>query len=133
MFPFEFLFRHRRSGAEVGHVVQLGLGGRRVVRVRHIQTVFPRENQLVGVGRIPEFAGMIGAVPIGVKPERRIGSRAEVVEIRQRYPKSQSLSENDMKTALSFIEKYALEIVKKWIDFFVLKKKVKKINIKDKL
>ena len=62
-----------------------------------------------------------------------IVENAEVVEIRQRYPKSQSLSENDMKTALSFIEKYALEIVKKWIDFFVLKKKVKKINIKDKL
>lgn len=58
---------------------------------------------------------------------------AEIVEIRQRHSKSQSLSENDLKTALSLVEKYAHEIVKKWIDFFVLKKKVEKTNIKDKL
>ena len=58
---------------------------------------------------------------------------AEIVEIRQRNSKAQTFSENDLKIALSFVEKYASEIVNKWIDFFVLKKKIKKTNIKDKL
>jgi hypothetical protein len=59
-------------------------------------------------------------------------SNAEIIEIRQRNNKSQ-LSENDLNIALLFVEKYAPEIVEKWIDFFVLKKKIKKINIKKKL
>ena len=58
---------------------------------------------------------------------------AEIVEIRQRNSKAQTFSENDLKIALSFVEKYAPEIVDKWIDFFVLKKKIKKTNIKDKI
>jgi len=58
---------------------------------------------------------------------------AEIVEIRQRNSKAQTFSENDLKIALSFVEKYAPEIVNKWIDFFVLKKKIKKTNIKDKI
>lgn len=60
-------------------------------------------------------------------------NNAEIIEIRQRNSKVQTLSENDLKTALLFVEKYAPEIIEKWIDFFVLKKKVKKTNIKDKL
>lgn len=62
-----------------------------------------------------------------------IVDNAEIVEIRQRNAKSQSLSESDLKTALAFVEKYAPDIVNKWVDFFVLKKKVKKTNIKKKL
>ena len=58
---------------------------------------------------------------------------AEIVEIRQRNSKAQPFSENDLKIASSFVEKYAPEIVNKWIDFFVLKKKIKKTNIKDKI
>ena len=46
---------------------------------------------------------------------------AEIVEIRQRNSKAQTFSENDLKIASSFVEKYAPEIVNKWIDFFVLK------------
>ena len=55
------------------------------------------------------------------------------MEIRQRNSKAQTFSENDLKIASSFVEKYAPEIVNKWIDFFVLKKKIKKTNIKDKI
>lgn len=62
-----------------------------------------------------------------------IVDNAEVVEIRQRKTITHSLSENDLKIALSFVEKHALDIVEKWIDFFVLKKKIKKTRIKNKL
>lgn len=62
-----------------------------------------------------------------------IVDNAEVVEIRQRKTITHSLSENDLKIALSFVEKHAPDIVEKWIDFFVLKKKIKKTRIKNKL
>lgn len=58
-----------------------------------------------------------------------IVDNAEVVEIRQRKTITHSLSENDLKIALSFVEKHAPDIVEKWIDFFVLKKKIKKTRI----
>ena len=62
-----------------------------------------------------------------------IVDNAEVVEIRQCKTITHSLSENDLKIALSFVEKHAPDIVEKWIDFFVLKKKIKKTRIKNKL
>ena len=62
-----------------------------------------------------------------------IVDNAEVVEIRQRKTITHSLSENDLKIALSFVEKHAPDIVEKLIDFFVLKKKIKKTRIKNKL
>ena len=62
-----------------------------------------------------------------------IVDNAEIVEIRQRKTITHSLSENDLKIALSFVEKHAPDIVEKWIDFFVLKKKIKKTRIKNKL
>ena len=62
-----------------------------------------------------------------------IVDNAEIIEIRQRKTITHSLSENDLKIALSFVEKHAPDIVEKWIDFFVLKKKIKKTRIKNKL
>jgi len=39
------------------------------------------------------------------------------------------LPESDMKVAKEFVQKYALEIVDKWVKFFVLKEKVKMTKI----
>ena len=58
----------------------------------------------------------------------------QLVEIRQRnkrgvYP----LSGKDLATAKQFVEKYADNIITKWINYFVLKKEIRNTTIKTKL
>ena len=58
----------------------------------------------------------------------------ELVEIRRRNaPGFDALSDKDAKVAESFIRAYHKNIVEKWINFFVLKKKVRCTQITKKL
>ncbi len=60
--------------------------------------------------------------------------QGKLVEIRQRNKQGvPSLSGKDAATAQQFVEKYANNIIKKWIDFFVLKNRIRKTTIKNKL
>ena len=55
-------------------------------------------------------------------------------EIRRRAKKGVDLlREKDTKTAEDFIRKYEANIIEKWINFFVLKKKIKCTSIKKKI
>ena len=50
----------------------------------------------------------------------------ELIEIRRRFaPGYDALPEKDAKIAEDFIRAYYKNIVEKWMNFFVLKKKVK--------
>ena len=60
--------------------------------------------------------------------------KSVIVEIRTRDKKgAKPLSPKDRETARLFVEKYATNIVEKWINFFVLKNTIRKTNIKTKL
>lgn len=56
----------------------------------------------------------------------------ELIEIRQ-CDKGNPLSSKDDKVARAFIEKYWENIVDKWVNFFVYKKRVRCTDIKKKL
>ena len=58
----------------------------------------------------------------------------ELVEIKRRGAIGQiSLSEKEAKTAEAFIRAYYKKIVKKWMDYFVLKKRIRCTAVKVKL
>lgn len=57
----------------------------------------------------------------------------QLSEIRQRKQKGPALSEKDLKTAREFVEKYARNIVEKWVNFFVYRKKIRITKITKKL
>jgi hypothetical protein len=44
-----------------------------------------------------------------------------------------SLPEKDMKAVKKFIKKYAMNIVDKWVKYFILKKKVKITKITERV
>lgn len=54
-------------------------------------------------------------------------------EIKVREGSSISLSEKDIATAREFVEKYWKNIVLKWINFFVMKKKIRSTTITKKI
>ena len=54
------------------------------------------------------------------------------MEIKTR-DKGNPLSSKDEKIAREFIEKYWKNIIEKWVNFFVLKKRVRCVDIKTKL
>lgn len=56
----------------------------------------------------------------------------KLLEIRRR-DKGNPLSSKDEKIAIVFIQKYWENIVEKWINFFVYKKRVRYTDIKTKL
>lgn len=56
----------------------------------------------------------------------------KLIEIRSRH-KGNPLSSKDDKTARLFIEKYWQNIIDKWVNFFVYKKRVRCTDIKTKL
>ena len=57
-----------------------------------------------------------------------------LIEIKRRAKKGVDLlREKDAKTAEDFIRKYETNIIEKWINFFVLKKKIKCTSIKKKI
>lgn len=61
-------------------------------------------------------------------------SDGTLVEIRQRARKGvDPLSAKDVKTAEQFIQTYANNIIRKWINFFVLKQQVRSTIIKKKI
>lgn len=62
-----------------------------------------------------------------------IMENGKVKEIRQRRGTQPPLSEKDAKTAYQFVEKYASNIVNKWINYFVLRKTIRKTVIRKKL
>lgn len=57
----------------------------------------------------------------------------KLVEIRQRSSSVNTLSERDARTARQFVEKYSNNIVEKWVNFFVYRKKVRLTKITKKL
>ncbi|MCQ2318776.1 MAG: DUF4160 domain-containing protein [Bacteroidales bacterium] len=57
----------------------------------------------------------------------------KVVEVRERKGKSPQLTDREKNEAREFVEKYAMNIIEKWINFFVLKKSVRRTVIKKKL
>jgi hypothetical protein len=57
----------------------------------------------------------------------------KLVEIRQRETSANTLSERDTKTARRFVEKYADNIVEKWVNFFIYRKKVRLTKITQKI
>ena len=57
----------------------------------------------------------------------------QLTEIRQRKQKGPALSEKDLKTAREFVERYAHNIVEKWVNFFIYRKKVRITKITKKL
>lgn len=58
----------------------------------------------------------------------------ELVGIRRRNATGHpSLTEKDIRTVEDFIHAYYKRIIKKWMDFFVLKKRIKCTEIKEKL
>lgn len=58
----------------------------------------------------------------------------QLVEIRQRNKRGvDPLSGKDLATAKQLVEKYADNIITKWINYFVLKKEIRKTTIKTKL
>lgn len=62
-----------------------------------------------------------------------IMDNGNVKEIRQRRGTLPPLSEKDTKIAYQFVEKYASNIVNKWINYFVLRKTIRKTVIRKKL
>lgn len=61
-------------------------------------------------------------------------SNGQLVEIRQRMKQgSAELSEKDLNTARLFVEKYSGNIIEKWINFFVLNKRIRSTNITKQL
>lgn len=54
-------------------------------------------------------------------------------EIKVREGSSIPLSEKDIATAREFVEKYWKNIVLKWINFFVMKKKIRSTTITKKI
>lgn len=54
-------------------------------------------------------------------------------EIKVREGSSIPLSEKDIATARGFVEKYWKNIVLKWINFFVMKKKIRSTTITKKI
>ncbi len=60
--------------------------------------------------------------------------QGKVIEIKQRNKaNAPALSSKDTNTAQLFIEKYANNIIEKWINYFILKNKIRKTTIKNKL
>ena len=59
-------------------------------------------------------------------------NNGELIEIRQR-DKGNPLSSKDDEVARAFIEKYWENIVDKWVNFFVYKKRVRCTDIKNKI
>ena len=58
----------------------------------------------------------------------------ELVEIRQRYATGRTpLTEKDIRIAEEFIQVYYKQIVRKWMDFFVLKKQIRCTEVKVKI
>ena len=57
----------------------------------------------------------------------------KVVEVRERKGKSPQLTDREKNEAREFVEKYAMNIIEKWINFFVLKKSVRRTVVKKKL
>ena len=57
----------------------------------------------------------------------------KLVEIRQRETSANTLSERGTKTARRFVEKYADNIVEKWVNFFVYRKRIRLTKITRKL
>lgn len=58
----------------------------------------------------------------------------ELVEIRRRTSnKIPSLSEKDAATAEAFVKKYYKNIVEKWVNFFIYKKRIRSTKITKKL
>jgi hypothetical protein len=61
-------------------------------------------------------------------------SNGKLVEIRRRAKKGvDPLSEKDAKTAELFIQRYSVNIINKWVKFFVLKQQVRNTSITKKL
>ncbi len=57
-----------------------------------------------------------------------------LIDVRKRYKNNKEpLPPNEEKTAILFINKYANNIIDKWIKFFVLNKQVRSTSIKKKL
>ena len=58
----------------------------------------------------------------------------ELVEIRRRTSnKIPPLSEKDAATAEAFVKKYYKNIVEKWVNFFIYKKRIRSTKITKKL
>ncbi len=58
----------------------------------------------------------------------------KIKEIRQRFREGvPPLTNKDLNTAKRFVEKYASNIIDKWINFFVLNNKIRKTVIKTKI
>lgn len=58
----------------------------------------------------------------------------ELVQVQQREAHGfNRLSAKDTKVAMEFIQKYHKNIVKKWVDFFLLKKVVRCTHVKTRL
>lgn len=56
--------------------------------------------------------------------------KGKIVEIKTRRVRGKKpLSEKDMKVALDFVKTYGTNIVDKWINFFILKKNIRKTTI----
>ena len=62
-----------------------------------------------------------------------IMENGKIAEIRQRKTQKKPLSEKDCKTAQEFVERYAKNIVEKWVNFFIYKKAVRRTIITKKL
>ena len=58
----------------------------------------------------------------------------ELAEVRRRtYNKIPPLSEKDAATAEAFVKKYYKNIVDKWVNFFIYKKRIRSTKITKKL
>lgn len=58
----------------------------------------------------------------------------ELVEIHKRnYNKIPPLSEKDISTAEAFVKKYYKNIVDKWVNFFIYKKRIRSTKITKKI
>lgn len=57
----------------------------------------------------------------------------ELAELRRRSGKRMAMNEKDAKDAEAFVRQYYKSIVKKWINFFVLKKAVRSTKITKKI
>ncbi|MCM1042499.1 MAG: DUF4160 domain-containing protein [Bacteroides sp.] len=86
---------------------------------------YSREHEPIHVHVIHEDCGLIFEL---------IMEGGELVEVRQRKAHGfNPLSAKDANVAKEFIQKYHKNIVKKWVDFFLLKKVVRCTNIKTRL
>lgn len=57
----------------------------------------------------------------------------KVIEVRERKSKGTPLTDKEKNEAREFVEKYAMNIIEKWINYFVMKKTVRRTVIKKKL